>query len=76
MILLVNEEPLRVERVNLVDIREMLVVLCIWVHDGAVCLEVSGLTYTCTGSCRSSSLSGTAIWNHIGKILDWNLLFL
>ena len=31
---------------DLVNNEEMLLFLCIWVHDGAVCLAVSGL-YIC-----------------------------
>ena len=38
---------------NLVNNNEMLIFMCIWVHDGAVCLAVSGLRHTCTGSSRS-----------------------
>ena len=36
-----------------VNNNEMLIFMCIWVHDGAVCLAVSGLRHTCTGSSRS-----------------------
>ena len=50
---------------NLVNNKEMLVFPCIWVHDGAVCLAVSGPRHTCTGSHRSWSV--TATWNHIAK---------
>ena len=49
---------------NLVHNKEMLIFLCLWVHDGAVCLAVSALRHTCTGSCRSNGLS---IWNPVGK---------
>ena len=42
---------------NPVKNKEMLVFLCIGVHDGAVCLVVSGLRCTCRGSSRSHSLS-------------------
>ena len=41
---------------NLVNNKEMLVFPCIWVHDGAVCLVVSGLMFMCTGSHRSWGL--------------------
>ena len=49
---------------NLVHNNEMLIFLCLWVHDGAVCLAVSALRHTCTGSCRSY---GFSIWNPVGK---------
>ena len=52
---------------NLVNNKEMLVVLCIWVHDGAVRLALSGLRRTCTGSRRSRVLRVAAIWNHVEK---------
>ena len=48
---------------NLVNKKEMLVFQCIWVHDGAICLAVSGLKQMCTGSCRSCGLSVVAIWS-------------
>ena len=38
---------------NLVNNKEMLIFLWLWVHDGVVFLAVSGLSHTCTGSCRS-----------------------
>ena len=52
---------------NVVNNKEMPVILCICVHDGMVCLAVSGLMQMCTGSRRSCSLSVAAIWNHVGK---------
>ena len=61
---------------HLVNNKEMLVFLCIWVHDGVVCLAVSGLRHTCSGSCRSRGLSVAAIWNHVEKRIVWPLLFL
>ena len=61
---------------NLVNNEEMLVVLFIWVHDGAVCLAVRGLIPMCTGSSRSCSLRVVAIWNHAGKSIVQPLLFL
>ena len=54
---------------------EMLAVLCIWVHDRAVCLAVRGLIHMCTGSHRSCSLSVAAIWNHVGKSVVEPLFF-
>ena len=61
---------------NLVNNEEMLVVLFIWVHDGAVCLAVRGLIPSmCTGSSRSWSLRVVAIWNHAGKSIVQPLLF-
>ena len=60
---------------NLVNNKEILVFLCIGVHDGAVCLAVSGLRHTCTGSRRSRGLSVAAIWNHVGKSVVRPLLF-
>ena len=53
----------------------MLVVLCLWVHDGAVCLAVRGLIHMCIGSHRSCSLSVAAIWNHVGKSVVGPLFF-
>jgi len=63
---------------NLGNNKEMLAVLCIWVHDGAVCSAVRGLIHTrmCTGSRRSCSLRVVAIWNHAGKCIVRPLLFL
>jgi len=60
---------------NIVNNKEMLVVPRIWVHDGAVCLVVSGLWHTCTSSRRSCGLCVAAIWNHIGKSIVHPLLF-
>ena len=40
-----------------------------------VCLAVSSLRHTCTGSYRSRCLSVAAIWNHIGKSIVQPLLF-
>ena len=54
---------------------KMLVFLCIWVQDGAVCFAVSSLRLTCTGSHRSCGLGVAAIWNNIGKSVVWPLLF-
>ena len=53
----------------------MLVFLCIGVHDGAVCLAVSSLRHTCTGSHRSRGLSVAVIWIHLGKNVVRPLLF-
>ena len=61
---------------NLVNNKEMLVFPCIWVHDEAVYLAVSGLMLTCTGSHRSCIFSVAAIWNRVGKSLMQPLLFL
>ena len=52
---------------TVVSNKEMLVFLCIWIHDGAVCLAVSDLMHTCKGSHRSHGLIIAAIWNHVGK---------
>ena len=49
----------------------MLAVLCIWVHDGAVCLAVSSLIHTCTRSHGSHGLRVGAIWNFVGKSVGW-----
>ena len=54
---------------NLLNNQEMLAFLCIGVHDGAVCLAVSGLRHTCTSSRRSRGLSVAVIWNHVGRAL-------
>ena len=62
-------------QVNLVNNKEMLVFECIGVHDGAVCLAVSSLRHTRTGSRRSRGLSVVAIWNHVGKSFVQPLLF-
>ena len=52
---------------NLVNNKEMLVFLRAYVHDEAVCLAVSGLRHTSTGSHRSCSFSVAPIWNHVGE---------
>ena len=61
---------------NLVNNEQMLVVLFIWVHVGAVCLAIRGLIPMCTCSSRSCSLRVVAIWNHAGKSIVQPLLFL
>ena len=61
---------------NIVNNIQMLVFLCIWVHDGMVCLAVGGLMHACTGSLRSYGLSVAAIWNHVGKSAVQSLFFL
>ena len=61
---------------NLVNNKEMLVFLCMWVHDGTVCLlAVSSFRSTCTGSrkvmrSQCSGLFGTTL----GRAL-WGLCF-
>ena len=55
--------------------KEILVFLCIKVHDGAVCLAVSDLMYTCSGSHRSCGLCVVAIWNHVGEVVVRSLFF-
>ena len=60
----------------MINNNKMLAFLCIWVHDGAVCLAVSSLRLMCSGSRRSCVLIVAAIWNHIGKSVVLALLFL
>ena len=53
---------------NLVNNKEILVFLCIGVHDGVV-------VHTCTCSHRSHGLSVAVIWIHLGKSVVRPLLF-
>ena len=48
---------------NLIS-KEIVVFPCIRVHDGAICLAVSGLMHTCIGSHRSCGLS-------VGATIKW-----
>jgi len=48
---------------NLIS-KEIVVFPCIRVHDGAICLAVSGLMHTCIGSHRSYGLS-------VGATIKW-----
>ena len=58
---------------NLVDNKEMLVFPCILVHDGAVCLAVSSLGHTCTGSRRSRGLSLGVFGTMLGRAFGVSL---
>lgn len=54
---------------KVVNNKEILVFRCMKVHDGVVCLTVSGFICSCTELHRSCSLRALAIYSYIGRVL-------
>ena len=60
---------------DLVNNKEMLIVLCIWLHDGAVCLAVSGLIYICAQAQLGHTASAWGLFGTMYGGALWGLFF-